>query len=354
MRPQSRHSTLILFLVIALLLCSALPLGAQANASSSRDVRIQVFSLFHPEVMLVTPVPGRGLRFSPGEIHHHAVRVALMEGAITYDKRTATNISVGNELGGDADFTLSIPGKIERRFHGRLEMKSSRSQLVAIVSMDIETAVASVVAAESASDAPLEALKAQAVAARSYFAAGSGRHGKAIDFCDSTHCQLLRSPPSEDSLAQRAASETRGMVLAYNDQIFASMYSASCGGRTHSLEQLGMRVRDYPYYPVECAYCRRHPEPWVAHIGDDAGKNLAMQHTEQARLKLARSLGWGTVPGNSYTVHESGNEIVISGSGHGHGLGLCQRGAADMARNGSTFQQILLYYYPNTTLQHLP
>ena len=348
---MSRRNKIVLIAILTLYL--PLPLFAQADASVARTVRIQAFSLFHPDVMVVTPVPGHGLRFSSGETHYHAVRLRLANGAVNCDGLNAVSISVGNELGGDADFTLSIPGKIERHFRGQLEIHARGQQLVAVVSMDLEVAVAAVVAAESAHDAPPEALKAQAVAARSYFVAGGGRHGKAFDFCDSTHCQLLRAPAAEDSLAQQAAKETRGMVLAYNDRVFASMYSASCGGRTHSLEQLGMKVQDYPYYEVECAYCRRHPEPWVTHIGDEASKSLAQQHTEQARLKLARSLGWNTVPGNTYTVHESEEGVVLSGVGHGHGLGLCQRGAADMARNGATFKQILLHYYPNTTLQQL-
>src|SRR6266571_2973368 len=63
--------------------------------------------------------------------------------------------------------------------------------------MDRETATASVVAAENTPDTPLEALKAQAVAARSYFVAGRGRHHD-FDFCDTTHCQFLREPPSAD------------------------------------------------------------------------------------------------------------------------------------------------------------
>jgi SpoIID/LytB domain protein len=114
-----------------------------------------------------------------------------------------------------------------------------------------------------------------------------------------------------------------------------------------------MHVRDYPYYTAPCAYCRRHPETWVAHVSEGPEKNLAVQHTEHARLQLARSLGWSVVPGNSYTVRNNGKDLVLSGTGVGHGLGLCQRGAAAMARSGATFQEILLHYYPNTMLKLL-
>jgi stage II sporulation protein D len=208
-----------------------------------------------------------------------------------------------------------------------------------------------VVAAESPAGARLEALKAQAVAARSFLAAGKGRH-HGFDYCDTTHCQFLRQPPTAGSLAARAASETAGMVLAYQDQVFAAMYSASCGGKTHTLDELGIPVRDYPYFAVICDYCHRHPQKWVAKL---AAQDVAgLKSTEDSRLKLARKLGWKIVPGNSYSVHGQGETVVLEGTGAGHGVGLCQRGAADMARKGASFQQILAHYYPNTKVQQLP
>ena len=101
--------------------------------------------------------------------------------------------------------------------------------------MDLETAVASVVAAEGTVDTPSEALKALAVAARSYFVAGKGRH-RDFDFCDTTHCQFLREPPASNSAATQAVSATRGLVItyqsAYQSQPIAAMYTRSCSGRT--------------------------------------------------------------------------------------------------------------------------
>lgn len=346
---KRRASILVL---VALVLGAPLPWRGQAQ-SAGRDVRIGVFWLFHPSVMIVTPAPDRAMRTANDKVFRAPVRLETAEGMIRCGGEAASSFEFADELGGPANFTLSIPGKISRRYYGRLKVQVVGGKLAATVSMDMETAVASVVAAESFPGTPLEALKAQAVAARSYFAAGGGRHGKIFDFCDSTHCQLLRERPADGTPAWRAANETRGLVLAYEGQVFAAMYSASCGGRTHSLQELGMPVRGYPYYPVECAYCRRHPEPWAMRLDDESNKKLAKQHTEQARLQLARSLGWNTVPANSYTIREHGGEMILSGVGHGHGLGLCQRGAADMARHGASFQQILLHYYPNTQLKPL-
>lgn len=128
--------------------------------------------------------------------------------------------------GQSADFQLSVPGRITRRFHGRLDVILDDDEFVPVVTMDLETAVASVVAAEQSVSTPPEALKAQAVAARSFFAAAGRRH-HGFEFCDTTHCQFLREPPAADHPAARAAHETAGLVLAFRGAPIAAFYSAS-------------------------------------------------------------------------------------------------------------------------------
>src|SRR6266852_2460751 len=98
---------------------------------------------------------------------------------------------------------------LSRRFE-RAEWRSAPST-ANYLSMQLETAVGSVVQAESAPGTPLEALEAQAVVTRSYFAAGRGRHHN-FDFCDLTHCQFLREPPNPDSTIAQAVRATQGLV----------------------------------------------------------------------------------------------------------------------------------------------
>jgi peptidoglycan hydrolase-like amidase len=275
-----------MILNLFLLLC-CLPVVAQ-------PVDIGVFSLFHPIELRVSPASNT-LLVTAGD------QRVILEGHQSFPIRLtqlSSTINVSARDGSAADFRLSIPGKIERTFHGTLAIRPSDHKLIAVVTMDLETAVASVVAAEMPLRTRLEALKAQAVATRSYFAASPPRHDE-YSFCDTTHCQFLREPPSPGSTAARATQETRNMLLEYAGKPFPAQYSAICGGRTRSLEGEGEPIAGYPYFSVPCDYCRRH-SPGVV---------------------------------------------------QGHQLGLCQSGASGMAASGATFRAILDHYYPGTRLE---
>ncbi|HKR94940.1 MAG TPA: SpoIID/LytB domain-containing protein [Candidatus Angelobacter sp.] len=325
--------------------------GAQ---SQEKAVRISVLGLFHPQEIVVFQTGVRPLICTAGAerwLVTKPIRMILDRATmriVNHGNIVTKSLNCDDGLASVTEFVVTVPGKLARHYQGKLEIVPQARELVVIVAMEMETAVASIVMAESPPDAPIEALKAQAVATRSFLIAGKGRHS-GFDFCDTTHCQFLRQAPEPRSRIFEATAATRGLVLAYKGETFAAMYSASCGGRTHSLEELGIAVRGYPYYAVDCDYCHRHPEKWVAKISQTDVQGLSP--TESSRLKLARKLGWKTVPGNSYSSHEEDGAMVLEGSGRGHGIGLCQRGGADMARHGATFQQILEHYYPNTEIK---
>jgi stage II sporulation protein D len=196
---------------------------------------------------------------------------------------------------------LSVPGlgsltKIHREFHGRLEIRQAGGQLEAIVEMNREIAVASIVAAEGSDATPMEARRAQAVVARSFLAAARARH-KDFDFCDTTHCQFLREPPLSSNTAYRAGLDTRRLVLTYGGGVIAALYSADCGGHTRPIAEAdwpGENSGPYPYFGVECP---------------------------------------------------------VRGAVSGHRVGMCQVGAAEMARRGATFREILIHYFPATSIE---
>jgi peptidoglycan hydrolase-like amidase len=247
-------------------------------------VAICVFSLFHPVELDVEPA-----RASILVLEQNGHRQTL-EGSSTMKILGAATVT-GHE-GGSTKFVLSIPGKIRREFQGQLEVRELDGHLLAIVKMELENAVASIVAAESPPGAPLEARKAQAVVARSFLIAARGRH-QGFDFCDTTHCQFLREAPAAGSLSAKATAETTDLVIAYQGRAIAALYSANCGGKTRSPVEAGWNAEPYPYFAVDCP---------------------------------------------------------VRGAVAGHRIGMCQEGAAQMARRGKTFREILALYFPATTL----
>lgn len=105
--------------------------------------------------------------------------------------------------------------------------------------VELEDYVPGVVANEAIASWRVEALKAQAVAARGYAIANIGRYSRSgypFDIVDSTSSQVYRGVISEHPNAVRAASETRGLVASYDGQIISAMYSSSMGGHTENNE----------------------------------------------------------------------------------------------------------------------
>jgi stage II sporulation protein D len=218
--------------------------------------------------------------------------------------------------------------------------------------MAAETAVASIVAAESPANASAAALEAQAVVTRSYLTAGP-RH-RDFDFCDTTHCQYLIEPPQPNEVAAQATTATRNLVLGYQGKVVRTLYSARCGGNTRTLEDVGLRPGNYPYYRVPCSSCIRKPDRWIRKLEKQQAATLIRQPgNEAARLHLVRKLGWQALPSNNYQVSVTASAATFQGTGSGHGVGLCQQGAKARAAEGQRFPSILRHYFPNTLLKSI-
>jgi len=365
MRRDSRWiRRLPMFLAICIAITPGPPLAQNVRDTATRyDVRIGVLGLFHPREFIVRAMDGHALLLHADDQSVtleassglNVANVILTDSIISLKAGTrailASKVTVTDRSGEPVDFILGVRGKISRHYRGTLEVRPSGRQLIAIVTMDRETAVASIVVAESAPDAPIEALKAQSVAVRSYLVSSHGRHTE-FDFCDTTHCQFLREPPPHDSSAARATAATEGLVLAYTTKPFAAMYTRSCGGQTRTPAEVGLHSGSYPYYSVECEHCRSHPDRWTRQLSAADASNLHSAD-ESARLQVVRRLGWSAAPSNDFVAKKNGNQIVLEGSGYGHGIGLCQEGARAMAEAGASFQEILNHYYPNTEIIRL-
>jgi stage II sporulation protein D len=252
--------------------------------------------------------------------------------------------------------------------------------LVIVVSLPLEEYVVAVLAGEALGFESAESLKAMAVAVRTYAVHFDGRHSaEGVDFCDTTHCQDFRISAVDNRLRD-AVEETAGEVLLYQEDPIPAYYHQDCGGRPEPAA---------PYLRVlEDSFCTSEDHrPWIgelsaadigAAIGGSTGvdnvtsievvartpsgraERLEIRGSEtttiaasEFRLAAGRTLGWERIPSDLYTVRRSADRFVFEGYGAGHGLGLCQRGAAIMGRQGHSYLEILRYYYPGTTLLRL-
>lgn len=163
-----------------------------------------------------------------------------------------------------------------------------------IKEIELEAYVGTVVASEMG-NAPIEALKAQAIASRSYACAQGILSGKVISD-NASKAQAFRAPRCIYKNAQEAAEATAGQVLTYGGKYASTYFCHSNGGRTYSSEEVWGGKRNY---------------------------------------LIARKDPWTTEKKN------------------GHGVGMSQVGAIAAAKQGIKFREILSFYYPYTTLKQI-
>jgi stage II sporulation protein D len=249
-----------------------------------------------------------------------------------------------------------------------------------VVEMPVETYVAAVLAGESSVFESTEALKAMAVAARTYAVRLRGRHlAEGFDLCDTTHCQRVAQGDVTTRL-QQAAADTAGELLWFAGKPAFTPYTADCGGRTEDADAVwpGMGASylrgradahevsswDWTAGAAELAEALRHAGlraprliervTIVERTASGRARTLLLaSRTENIRVSassfrfaIGRIMGWNTVRGSRFEVRAAEGRILFEGQGAGHGVGLCQRGADAMGRAGAGYHAILAHYYP--------
>jgi peptidoglycan hydrolase-like amidase len=323
------------------------------------DVSFGVFSLFHPSELLLEPagtppisvhIGNRDLLVN-GEPGHRRLIIHADGDSVEIHGAAADRCMAKARDGAPVRFSLSVPGRIRRIYEGKLTIIAHNGILMPVIAIDREVAVATIVASEMPTNAPLEALKAQAVVTRSFLAAGP-RH-RAFDFCDTTHCQFLRSTDDITDRVRQAVAATSSMVLLWRERPVAALYSSRCGGQTHSLADLGMNPHgSYPYYAVQCPWCREHPVQWQTRLNRTIPP--PQPSNESARIAFARQWGWSALPGSTFTATQDSAGSLVEGHSIGHSLGLCQFGAIGLASSGADFRSILAHYFPNSQIAQPP
>ncbi len=143
------------------------------------------------------------------------------------------------------------------QYRDNIEMNINGSSITAINVIDTEHYLYGVINSEMPASWPLEAQKAQAVAARTYIESTGNKHNT-YDLCDNTNCQDYNGITKESELGRQAVDETKGIVIYYNDEPISALYFSSDGGATQNSEDVWLS--EVPYlrgitdeYEKECA-----------------------------------------------------------------------------------------------------
>ena len=256
--------------------------------------------------------------------------------------------------------------------------------------------------------AEIEAVKAQAVAARTYAVSHlGGRESLGFDFYATVADQVYGGSSSEDAVVSRAVRETRGEILTYEGSPILAYYHSTCGGRTAAIDEVWtsppipylVSVSDRVGEDGEAYYCEisnrfRWSERWSAdELREMLTESLELRgapirHVEAVEVTGRTPSGRAealriVADGRSFVVappdsirrilrpesgrmlnsslfvldrHADGGapvEWVAHGGGWGHGIGMCQMGAIGRVRAGQNYRRILATYYRGTDIERL-
>ena len=147
----------------------------------------------------------------------------------------------------------------ERQYRGEIVLHKERNGILVVDELPLETYLVGLINAEINSKWPIEAIKAQAVVARTFALKKSEeRRGKLFDVRADVSDQVYPGSSLEDQESYAAVSATHGQILTYRGEIIQAYYHSTCGGRTaSSLEVWG---KEHPYLRgVECKWCVDSP-----------------------------------------------------------------------------------------------
>jgi stage II sporulation protein D len=262
-------------------------------------------------------------------------------------------------------------------FTGNIEVWRGDKGLYIINELPLEDYVESVVAAEVGTNWEIEALKTQAVIARTYAAY---RMGMSADTKFHITSSVLHQSYKGNNMQVQVAyavKETAGEILTYNGKPIEAFYHSTSGGMTEDPEEVF--GKSYPYLkPVETS-CEQSPY-WVwekkiplveiekalnvkginlitihSHTSTGRVRDLTIESAEGSKIikatDLRKLLGWSRLPSTDFHLTATGDSITFEGKGYGHGVGLCQWGALQMAKDGKNYREILSYFYPGTVIR---
>jgi stage II sporulation protein D len=390
------------------------PAGGSYLPPSGMRETVRVLLQDQTRSLLVTARGGADLQWRKiggqaqrGPAQTGPMRVERLNGRFSVSPVRGDPVSGGNAVAlrlssTNPDVPLELNGKTYR---GSLEFHAQGGGFICINVLSVEEYLRGVVPLEMGrhDETKIEALKAQAVTARTYALKRMvAREADDFDLHASVQDQVYGGAAAEHPMADRAIRETAGMVLLHEDSLAHCYYHSTCGGHTASRHEMwGGTPIPYligrPDVDAEGrAWCRASrymswtqswDSPALAAIlrknlsSANAGPALPFQKitgfrvrdryqderisvlevsTDRGRIDLrgdktrfALRPGAGTgriLESSRFEIGIQGTRIVARGGGFGHGIGMCQMGALARSQAGQSYAEILAAYYPGTSL----
>ena len=255
-KRRSIRRCLALLLMLALPLCAAQAQDMTLPSAGARDqtVRVYLSRLNLTDRMDLTLVSAYSVHTQAGaQLHFQAgseVAVLLRDGALYLYYEGMSQLAgqsvtlLRDTAEGESGFRLT---NYPALYAGDLQIDVVDGKVRPILSVHVEDYLLGVVPYEMSDSFPLEALKAQAVAARTY-ALRSQDLSQPYDLVDTTNDQVYRGYLPGNDQTERAIQETRGVCGFYRDQLAQCYYSASNGGQTELVETVWPTEEDFGYY----------------------------------------------------------------------------------------------------------
>jgi len=265
----------------------------------------------------------------------------------------------------------------DRWYRGRTQLVPTSKGLTAVNHVNLEHYLYSVLGAEMSPSWPLEALKAQAVAARSFALHKRSSGTSVYDVTNTTSSQVYKGIETEAQSTHQAVNATAGQVMTYGGKVILAAFHSSSGGHTENVEDIWTQplpylrgVADYDMGAPVFQWTKSFSKGEMSRLISGVGNVVSMtpeRRTPQGRvvtMKVQGDRGTKRVSGNDlrsalglrstlFAVSSTGSGFQIDGRGYGHGLGLSQWGAHNLAAQGTNYQQILGHYYQSATLAQL-
>lgn len=368
--------------VAALLAAGPGAASAQPNAESIRvavvredpQVALQVYGRFTVRAMQTGATVQEGRRMPETAVK------ALPEG-IALGEQVLPGSGVRIEPASDA--AISVNG---RRLRGTLEIVRQKNQKLLVINhIGLEDYLRGVLSKEAPDYWPEEALKAIAVAARTYAVYQRfSKEGADYDVTADVMSQDYGGKSAEKTATTRAVKATSGWILMYHGGLFPAFYHSTCGGMTEHARVMGK----YDLVPlrggIACTHCNASPfYTWQRHL-TRKDVNWALHKSHHGSIGTIRDMrvtkttlsgrveevtiygakravrltgydlralfGFDRIRSPLLTIAATADGFLINGRGWGHGVGMCQWGAAELARRGMSAQEILRWYYPESQL----